>query len=188
MLKKNRTHLRNSKKFRKFFEKQKELHKLIKENGEDILASDNFQKTRDFIQHGTMSVNSHSLNVAKYSLSISRKLGIPCDQRALVRGALLHDYFLYDWHDKNRQNYQKLHGFHHPSIALKNADKEYGLSSVEKDIIKKHMWPLTVVPPKCREAWIVTTADKYCSFLETVRIHKGRHRRSGSVGKTIPKA
>lgn len=35
------------------------------------------------------------------------------------------------------------------------------------------MWPLTIVPPCCREAWIVTTADKWCSFLETLHMHKG---------------
>jgi uncharacterized protein len=36
---------------------------------------------------------------------------------SLIRGALLHDYFLYDWHKgKNRK---KLHGFRHPGIAVK---------------------------------------------------------------------
>ena len=31
----------------------------------------------------------------------------------------------------------------------------------------------TVVPPACREAWIVTAADKWCSLLETLYIYKG---------------
>ena len=88
----------------------------------------------------------------------------------------MHDYFLYDWHDKTRKNYQRLHGFYHPGIALKNASMEYPLTLREKDIIKKHMWPLTVVPPLCREAWIVTTADKYCSLLETLRLRRGAKR------------
>ena len=39
------------------------------------------------------------------------------------------------------------------------------------------MWPLTVVPPMCREAWIVTTADKWCSLLETIHLHKGHGKR-----------
>ena len=68
----------------------------------------------------------------------------------------------------------KLHGFYHPSRALHNAQKEYTLTKRQEDIIKKHMWPLTVVPPMCREAWIVTAADKYCSFMETVHLHKGK--------------
>ena len=93
-------------------------------------------------------------------------------RRDLVRGALLHDYFLYDWHDKYHRDIKRLHGFYHPGIALRNAMKEYELTKREQDIIKKHMWPLTVIPPLCREAWIVTMADKYCSMLETMKIHK----------------
>ena len=95
---------------------------------------------------------------------------------------MLHDYFLYDWHNHiHKKGWRNLHGFTHPETALNNARKEYQLSSREQDIIKKHMWPLTLVPPLCREAWIVTAADKYCSFLETVEPrleqmkHLGRH-------------
>ena len=66
-----------------------------------------------------------------------------------------------------------LHGFYHPGIALRNASAEYRLTPRERDIIKKHMWPLTVVPPMCREAWIVTMADKWCSTLETLRLRHG---------------
>lgn len=60
---------------------------------------------------------------------------------------------------------------------MKNAEDEFSLSEIEKDIIKKHMWPLTVVPPVYREAWIVSIADKYCSFMETVRLHRKHYRR-----------
>lgn len=180
MGRKRRVSVKQKEKFNKSFLKQKEWHNLLKEYGEDILDSDNFKKTGSFIQHGNMTVNNHCINVAKCSLSISKKLGIPCNQRELVRGALLHDYFLYDWHDKNRKDKKRLHGFYHPGIALKNASREYPLTNREKDIIRKHMWPLTVVPPRCREAWIVTTADKYCSLMETVRLHKGH-------GKKAPK-
>lgn len=168
---------KNSEKYKKFFDRQRELHRLISENGKDIIYSENFKRTQDYMQHGTMSVNKHSINVAKYSIALNKKLGIKCREKDLIRGALLHDYFLYDWHDKKRTGYQPLHGFYHPGIALKNASKEYRLTSREKDIIGKHMWPLTVVPPMCREAWVVTAADKYCSFMETVRLHRGHRRR-----------
>jgi len=165
---------RERKKFRKFFEKQKEWNELLREYGSDILMSDNFLKTRDYIQHGNMTVNSHCINVAIYSLAISRKLNIPCNQRELVRGALLHDYFLYDWHKSDELNPHRLHGFFHPSRSLQNAQKEYNLTARQRDIIIKHMWPLTVIPPMCREAWIVTSADKFCSLMETLYIHRGR--------------
>ena len=120
-----------------------------------------------------MTVNDHSMNVARYSLALSERLHISCNREELIRGALLHDYFLYDWHDKDHVSPHKLHGFYHPGIALKNASREYRLTPREKDIIKKHMWPLTVVPPMCREAWIVTTADKWCSLMETFKLHRG---------------
>lgn len=165
-------HQRRMEKYRKQYEQRRKFYRLLKENASDILHSENFQKTRHHIQHGTMPVYRHCLDVAKQSIQINKALGLGCSERDLIRGALLHDYFLYDWHDRNRENYQKLHGFYHPGIALKNARKEYHLTRREEDIIKKHMWPLTVVPPLCREAWVVTAADKYCSLLETLKIRK----------------
>ena len=142
----------------------------------EICAKSRMEKSKQFYQHGMTSVYSHSLNVAYESCYLAEKFHLQVDYDALIRGAFLHDYFLYDWHDKTRKNYQRLHGFYHPGIALKNASMEYRLTLREKDIIKKHMWPLTVVPPLCREAWIVTTADKYCSLLETLRLRRGAKR------------
>lgn len=166
-------HANNLDRIRKRYEKRRQLYRLLREHASDILKSENFRSTKNYIQHGTMPVHRHCIDVAEKSIAISKFLRIPCNEREMVRGALLHDYFLYDWHDKNRENYQRLHGFYHPGIALRNASMEYELTLREKDIIKKHMWPLTVVPPLCREAWIVTTADKYCSLLETLKLHRG---------------
>ena len=158
-----------------FWKKNRGLQRSVNDLGREVLLSPNFNKSRYFTQHGDVSVRRHSLDVARTSLDISQKLeklGIHSSKRDLVRGALLHDYFLYDWHDKNRPGFKPWHGFYHPGVALQNANKEYHLSPREKDIIKKHMWPLTIVPPICREAWIVSTADKVCSLRETLR---GKH-------------
>ena len=166
-------HTKRIAKMKERYEKRKEVYRLLREHASDILDSENFRSTKNYIQHGTMPVHTHCIDVSKQSILISKWLKIPCHERDLIRGALLHDYFLYDWHDKTRENYQRLHGFYHPGIALRNASVEYQLTLREQDIIKKHMWPLTVVPPRCREAWIVTAADKYCSLLETLKIRKG---------------
>ena len=41
-------------------------------------------------------------------------------------------------------------------------------NEIEKDIIAKHMWPLTLRHvPKYKESIIVTMVDKYCSTKET---------------------
>ena len=167
-----------SERLKKHFERHRRIAKLLKKYGNDIMNSDNFQMTKNHIQHGNVTVNEHCMSVARYSLILNKKLGLHCNKRDLIRGSLLHDYFLYDWHDKAYLSQRKrLHGFRHPMIALKNADKEYRLTDRQRDIIKKHMWPLSVIPPACRESWVVTAADKYCSFMETVGVHKGHGKR-----------
>jgi len=164
---------RKAEQWKKQYERQRLLYKQIQEAAPDILKSGNFQSTKGHIQHGNMTVNNHCMNVAKYSIAISEKLRIKCEKKELIRGALLHDYFLYDWHEPEYIKPYKLHGFYHPGRALRNAVRDYNLTPRENDIIKKHMWPLTVVPPMCREAWIVTMADKWCSLMETFHVHKG---------------
>lgn len=119
-------------------------------------------------QHGDTSCLLHSLAVAYFSLYLVTKLRIRCDRRSLVRGAILHDYFLYDWHIKNGREVHKLHGFTHPDTALRNAAREFSLNDIEADIIAHHMFPLTLKPPKSREALIVCLADKYCAVSEVL--------------------
>ena len=151
----------------------KMYNKEIEQYAKDILESDNFQMTKKHIQHGTMTVYEHCINVAKTCLWIRDKFGIKCDNRDLIRGALLHDYFLYDWHVGEAKNPLRLHGIFHPRIALNNAKKEYELTKRQEVIICRHMWPLTIIPPNCREGWLVTCADKYCSLMETLHFHQG---------------
>lgn len=125
--------------------------------------------TRRFIQHGTVSVYEHVTGVAEASLAAAdalQRLGVTIDRSSLVRGALLHDYFLYDWHDPDPAH--RLHGFRHPYFALDRAEEDFDLTSRERNIIVRHMFPLVPVPPTCREAWIVCLADKYCALHETL--------------------
>lgn len=152
-----------------------QIDRAIKKYGGDILVSPNFRASNNNIQHSDVSVMKHSLKVARTSMWLNKKLHANAQERDLVRGALLHDYFLYDWHDDDHRGIQNLHGFYHPGVALKNAMKEYSLSKKEKNIIYTHMWPLTLTHmPTCREAWLVTAADKYISTIESLRLHKLR--------------
>ena len=165
---------RQAKRWRKELEQFRRRYRQIRKAAPDILTSDNFRRTKEHIQHGNVTVNDHVLDVARYSLALCDKLHIHCNRREMIRGALLHDYFLYDWHYPDLVNPHRLHGFYHPGRALRNASREYQLTLRERDIIKKHMWPLTLVPPVYREGWIVTAADKWCSLMETLGVHK-RH-------------
>lgn len=149
-------------------------YKIAKEifaMGRDIIMADEAQRMKQFIQHGTTSVFEHTVSVAKFSLLFAYGLeafGIKYDHRSLVRGALLHDYFLYDWHEKNK--YHNLHGFTHPKRAHNNAARDFVINDIERDIIKKHMFPLTIVPPMRKESWLVCMADKWCAICETFKI------------------
>lgn len=129
-----------------------------------------FGLTRGFIQHGTMSVHAHVISVARASLAMAEqleRLGIRIDRASLIRGALLHDYFLYDWHDPDPSH--RLHGFTHPFAALARAEEDFDdLTERERNIISRHMFPLVPIPPTCREAWLVCLADKACALHETI--------------------
>lgn len=131
---------------------------------EEVTKETRILESKKFIQHGKTSVYEHSVQVAYESYQFAKEKNLKVDTRRLIRGALLHDYFLYDWH--NQLTPHRLHGFFHPGIALRNAGRDVELTALEKDIIKKHMFPLTPVPPRHLESWIVCWVDKKCSVRE----------------------
>ena len=141
---------------------QKKLHYLE--------TAGRLNETKNYIQHGSISVYAHCVNVARMSVRIAKWLPIQVNMDALVIGALLHDYFLYDWHDKN-SHHKRPHGFYHPSAALANAERDFDLNWRVKNTIKRHMFPLTPIPPVCLEGWVVCIADKICSTKETIKRH-----------------
>lgn len=144
--------------------KFKSIKRVLEEVRQD--SKSHFKQTGEYVQHGNTSVMKHCIAVAYVSVMIANKLHIRVDKKSLIRGALLHDYFLYDWHEKAAGH--QLHGFRHPYFALRNANRDFKLSDIEQNVILRHMFPLTPIPPKCREAWIVCMADKYCSTKETM--------------------
>ncbi len=146
---------------------QTEGKRMIAEIIHELSREGRIRKSRSFIQHGNTSVYEHSVRVAYYSLKAAEFLHLNGHRKELVRGALLHDYFLYDWHEKDRSH--SLHGFRHPFTALRNASADYRLTRREQNIILRHMFPLVPIPPACPEGWIVCMVDKGCSLYETVR-------------------
>ena len=137
MMKDERKEQKRKEAFRKWARQHAKLRRNLRKHGGDILQSGNFKSTNSFIQHGSVSVHSHSIRVAECSLKLEKfleKLGIHCHERDLVRGALLHDYFLYDW--RRREEGHRLHGLRHPRIALDNARRDFVLTSREEDIIR----------------------------------------------------
>lgn len=134
----------------------------------DSLSQDGeVRKMRRYRQHGDVSTFDHCRNVAELSVRINRRFHLRADEAALARGAMLHDFYLYDWHTPDPSH--RLHGFRHPERAAQNAIRRFDVGETEQRIIRSHMWPLTLTkPPQCREAWIVCLADKCCAVTETL--------------------
>lgn len=140
--------------------KHGDKHEIDKEFGdmsEPILNMPEVLLLAQYNHHRSKTRLEHVLEVAYISFLISKKFNL--DSAAVVKGALLHDLFYYDW----RTEGPRLHGFRHHTIAFRNAEKITELSEKEADIIKKHMWPLTVVPPFYMESLLVCFVDTYCS-------------------------
>lgn len=56
--------------------------------------------------------------------------------------------------------------FTHNKIAVENSEKYVGLNFKEKDIIYKHMFPLTLKLPRYKESYIVSIVDKVVGTVE----------------------
>lgn len=138
----------------------KEFVSLIK----DILNNETVLQMNNFRQHCNVSCFEHCLCVSYYSYLICKKMHL--DYFSVARAGMLHDLFLYDWR-KRVDGRKGLHAFTHPKTALENSKKLFNLNKKEKDIILKHMWPVTIVPPKYLESYILTFADKYCAIKES---------------------
>ncbi len=135
---------------------------------QDILLHPAFNTLKIFAHHGTISCYQHTIAVAQLAYQWSRLLHL--DYIAATRGALLHDFYMYNW----RTGGPRLHGLRHPHIALNNAAKHFVISKKEKDIILKHMWTLTPIPPRYGESWVVTLADKMVSLHDYACVLKDK--------------
>ena len=119
-----------------------------------ILANEKVQQMKQYVQHGDVSTYEHCLMVCLYAYMYAKRLKLKINIEALVKGALLHDFFLYDWHK---------------GAFTRDGRNTFPLTVKERGIIINHMWPLTLTRlPRSKEAWLVCWADKYCSLKETL--------------------
>jgi len=123
-------------------------------------------KLAQYNHHRGKNRLDHVKEVAYLSFLWGKRLSL--DTQAIIRGALLHDLFYYDW----LHGGPRLHGFRHHTIALENARRITRLTKKEADIIKKHMWPLTVIPPRYMESLVVSLVDTFCSARDYLSIKK----------------
>ena len=130
-----------------------------------IWDSPEVQSLRQYEQHLEIDRLQHITSVSFVAYEVCKKLGL--DYAAAARAATMHDLFYYDWRDGETGRWHKMHGYKHPKYAAINAKELYpALTDKERDIIRHHMWPLTLALPKSREGFVVSLSDKYCATRE----------------------
>lgn len=128
---------------------------------EDILNNDKFKKLNKELHHGITRYD-HSLRVAKTTYNIAKFLHLK-NYKDTTRAALLHDFYVND--DLEGSNSKERLSLH-PNLALDNAKKFYELNSIQEDIIKNHMFPVTKNCPKTKEGILVSLMDKCVATYE----------------------
>ena len=145
----------------KTYENEIEFNEIIG----DIISNKTVQKMKEIPQHCNTNCFEHCYRVSYYCYKICKKLNL--DYVSGARAGMLHDLFLYNWRDKSVER-KGLHAFTHGKTACENACREFDLNEKEKDMIIKHMWPLTLSLPKSKEGLILTFVDKFCAINESI--------------------
>lgn len=129
----------------------------------NIISNDLVKQMKQYRQHYNVNCFDHCLYVSYNLYLICKKRNL--DYTSAARAALVHDLFLYDWRKKT-DGRKGLHAYTHAKLAYKNAKKVFILNDIEKDIVLKHMWPVTVALPKYKESFLMTFVDKYFAWKE----------------------
>lgn len=128
---------------------------------QDIAMNAEFMKLNDCRHHGISRLD-HSYRVAYYSYKIMKFLRLNYVEG--TRAALLHDFFTDDVENLGSINRLRKH----PICALENAKNHFDISPLQEDIIVKHMFPVTIRPPKYLETVVVDLVDDVASIYERV--------------------
>ena len=147
----------------------KEIYLVMLRYGKEVLYSRVFFDAFHQRHHFRTSVAEHTLQVTAISLLLCRCLerhGVRVDERAVVRGALMHDLGMVGRYDKYKNNMECSQ--RHPVESVRIAEQLYpGLDKKTKDIILRHMWPVKPYPlPASVESIIVSLADKWGSITD----------------------
>ena len=166
---------------------------------EDILMNDEFQKRKLFMHHHNLSVWDHSILVSFNAFIVASYIN--ADKRVCAIAGLLHDFYEQAWLDSKeireldggkyamnldiKKPFIKSHGFTHAKSAAENYVKFFPELEDKRitNCIKRHMFPLNIVPPRYLEGYIITAVDKVNSCRELPSITF----MANKVGKKVKK-
>ena len=162
--------MKKSKKFKKSKSIIKKI-KLYNQNSRSeykktmsgLLSHEKLKLLDKYKQHYKCTRLKHSINVSYYSFYLAKLFKL--DYISAAKAGLLHDLYFHERKAAGfKENIKMLR--QHPKDALKNALEICDLNDKERDIIRRHMWLITIRPPKYKEGYIVTFVDKYCAARE----------------------
>lgn len=125
----------------------------------NIINNTEFQKTKNITHHGITRYD-HCLRVAYFSYKVSKFLHLNYEE--ITEAALLHDFFLDEIDTES--GYKKL--IMHPQIAAENAKKYFQITKRQEDMIKTHMFPVTILPPTHIGSYIIDFVDDIAAIYE----------------------
>lgn len=149
---------------------------------DDLSHNETVLKMKNFRQHYETSCFDHCLEASYFCYKICKKFKL--DYVSAARAAMVHDLFLYNWRERQPDR-KGLHAFTHGKTSYENACKIMKLNNLQKDMILKHMWPLTISIPRYRETFILTLVDKYCALSESYYEIKSKHLKKLQTKKAI---
>ena len=136
-----------------------------------IRKSRRFQKAERIRHHKETNVAAHSEETAMYGKRICgwlKKHNIKVNEEDVVQACLLHDIGMTDDDVSESSSWKK--AYKHPERGEEIARNEYHANDVQCNAIKRHMWPICIIPPKTIEGWVVIAADKACSIHEVAEM------------------
>ncbi len=160
---------------------------------EDILMNDEFQKRKIFPHHHNMSVWDHSILVSFRSFIVAKTFH--ASEEVCAIAGLLHDFYPWSWIyseeleeldegiylfelRRKKKGLFDLHGFTHANAASINYVKYFPELENKRvtNAIKRHMFPLNIVPPRYKESLIITIIDKLNSVneLPSIKVVPGK--------------
>ncbi|MCR5223726.1 MAG: phosphohydrolase [Bacilli bacterium] len=145
----------------------------------EMLTNEKFLRLSHESHHGITRLD-HSLNVARKVYKYAIKFNL--DYVSATRGAIVHDFFT---NAEFLSNHGLIQGVVHPDIALANAKGEFEINDIEANMIESHMFPLSVVTPKSKEAWLLTGVDKLQAIIEYASYKFNYHKATDKLSYTL---
>lgn len=143
-----------------------EFHNKLK----PYIVNKEVQSMARYMAHGKTNTLEHCYLVARLSYKVCKQLNLHVDIDAVIAGAILHDFYLYDWHIEDPKH--KWHGRLHGETALKNASKHFILNKKMQNVIESHMWPKCKTKPLYLESAVVSICDKCSALKELIWRHE----------------